>query len=240
MNNSDTILSCKNLTKIFTDGITQITVLNNANLEVTTGSSIAITGASGSGKTTLLQLLGGLDEPTQGQVFLCNHDLAKLSTTQLAHKRNQDLGFIYQFHHLLMEFSAVENVAMPLLIRKLDAKQATDKAKNILDKVGLAHRFNHKPAQLSGGERARVAIARALVTQPACVLADEPTGNLDRNTAEDVFNLMLSLQKDLGISFVIVTHEPFFAERLDKQYELKDGQLYLIAKTERSIKSKPI
>lgn len=220
------ILYCEDLAKSFKDGERSIDILKNINLSIHQGEQIAIVGTSGSGKSTLLQLLGGLDKPTAGRVILSGQDLGALSDKKRTKARNQQLGFVYQFHHLLPEFSALENVAIPLLLAGKSSKVAREEATAILTRVGLSDRLTHRLAQLSGGERQRVAIARALVISPRCLLADEPTGNLDPRTAHDVYDTMLALNKELETSLVIVTHDQGLAAQMDKIYELKEGKLY--------------
>jgi len=222
---SDVILKCENLNKTYHDGTATIDVLKGINFSIKRGDRIAIVGPSGSGKSTLLHLLGGLDKPSAGTIFLNDVDWQTLSEKKRCQLRNGHLGFIYQFHHLLPEFSAVENVAMPLLLADKSVAYAEEKAKSILEKVGLSQRETHKPSQLSGGERQRVAIARALVHQPHCVLADEPTGNLDNATAAKVFDMMLALNQQLNTSLVIVTHDRELASRMDRILTIQDGVL---------------
>ena len=219
------VIQCRQLTKRFSDGGLDTDVLNDINLSVTKGDKIAIVGSSGSGKSTLLHLLGGLDEPTSGKVEIHGQDINLLSVNGLSKLRNQSLGFVYQFHHLLPEFTAVENVAIPLVIGGTSPKQAQQQAEELLIKVGLGHRLSHKPSELSGGERQRAALARALITQPDCLLADEPTGNLDHRTAQAIFDLILELNESLGTALVIVTHDNELAGRMDKTFTLLDGKL---------------
>nr|HAT8714794.1 lipoprotein-releasing ABC transporter ATP-binding protein LolD [Legionella jordanis] len=222
---SNAILNCENLNKTYRDGHTSVEVLKDISLSVQKGDRIAIVGPSGSGKSTLLHLLGGLDKPSTGKVSLDNHDWQSLSEKRRCELRNRHLGFIYQFHHLLPELTAWENVSMPLLLGGCSIAEARIRAKTILEEVGLAQRLNHKPSQLSGGERQRVAIARALVHQPHCVLADEPTGNLDHATALKVFDLMLSLNEKQNTALVIVTHDRQIAEKMDKILTIQNGLL---------------
>jgi lipoprotein-releasing system ATP-binding protein len=222
---TDAVLTSINLAKSFTDGGLQTHVLDNINLSVHKGDRLAIVGSSGSGKSTLLHLLGGLDTPSQGQVLVNGEDIHALNHKAASRLRNQQLGFVYQFHHLLPEFTAVENVAMPLVIGGEAPAPAQEKACDLLEKVGLGHRLEHKPSELSGGERQRAAMARALITEPACLLADEPTGNLDHRTAQSMFDLLLQLNADLGTALVIVTHDTELAGKMDRIMTLMDGVL---------------
>jgi lipoprotein-releasing system ATP-binding protein len=222
---SNAVIAASNLTKSFTDGDLETHVLASINLTVNKGDRLAIVGSSGSGKSTLLHILGGLDTPTEGEVLVSGQNIHAMKSHAASRLRNQQLGFVYQFHHLLPEFTAVENVAMPLVIGGQAPKAAQQQARELLERVGLGHRLEHKPGELSGGERQRAALARALITKPACLLADEPTGNLDHRTAQSIFDLLLELNTDLGTALVIVTHDTELAAKMDKVSTLMDGVL---------------
>lgn len=221
--NKPVILQCQQLKKRYVQGDLDVDVLKGVDLTIHAGQRVAIMGASGSGKSTLLHLLGGLEKPTSGSVRLDGFELNKIGSAKLSRLRNQSLGFIYQFHHLLGEFTMLENVAMPLLIGKQSIKQAQQQATELLQRVGLGHRIQHKPGELSGGERQRAAVARALINKPKCVLADEPTGNLDSKTADQIYQLMLELNQELQVSFLVVTHDPDLAGRMDHVLHMEDG-----------------
>src|SRR5690348_5544141 len=223
--NKSSVLEARDVSKSFRQGPVTLEVLRGAALSVAAGERVAIVGASGSGKTTLLQILGGLDRPTSGQVLVDGRDIHRLTEKERGDLRNRALGFVYQFHHLLPEFSALENVAMPLLVRRAQAAEARKAARELLERVGLGQRLDHRPHQLSGGERQRAAVARALVTQPKIVLADEPTGNLDGVNAESVFALMLELNRERGTSLIVVTHDARLADRMERVYEIEKGRL---------------
>lgn len=221
----DSVLACQGLSKTFIDGALKVKVLQQVDFNVNRGERVAIVGPSGSGKSTFLHLLGGLDQPTHGEVFIAKQSLRNINEKRLCKLRNYQLGFVYQFHHLLPEFTAIENVAMPLLIRGVEPPVAQLRAEKVLKNVGLGKRMQHKLAQLSGGERQRAAIARALVTEPSCILADEPTGNLDHQTAERIFDVMLNLNQQMETALLIVTHDMRFAARMDRILQLEDANL---------------
>lgn len=232
INRGDEVIRAQGLAKTYAEGRMQTPVFNGLDLSVAAGETVAIIGASGAGKSTLLHLLGGLDTPTAGEVFVAGHQMSALSDGQRGRLRNRALGFVYQFHHLLPEFTALENVMMPVLLGGEEVADARSRAKGLLESVGLGHRLEHKPGELSGGERQRAAVARALVNRPACVLGDEPTGNLDDKTAATVFELMLDLNRAHRTSLVLVTHDRSLARKLDRVLELREGRLHALAHAE--------
>lgn len=219
------LLRCENISKFYDEGSQKVQVLKNVSFSMNTGELVAIVGSSGSGKSTLLHTLGGLDQPSEGQVFIKGQSLQQLSSNKLAQLRNQNLGFVYQFHHLMADFTALENVMMPMLIGNQNKSEAKDRAEKMLQAVGLSHRITHRPSALSGGERQRVAIARALVNNPALVLADEPTGNLDQKTTESIFDLIKQLNHEQNIAFLLVTHDLKLADKLSRRFVMADGVL---------------
>lgn len=227
LSSDNLVIDCRNVSKTFTEGPLAVDVLEDIDFQVARGEQVAIIGASGSGKSTLLHILGGLAEPTSGKVLIDNQDISRLSQKARGDLRNATLGFVYQFHHLLHEFTALENVAMPLLIRKTDGEQAFAEARNILERVGLERRIEHKPGELSGGERQRAAIARAMVTKPKCIMADEPTGNLDSHTADAIHELLLELNQDVGTSLIVVTHNLNLAGKTGRIVSITDGKLHV-------------
>ena len=222
---SDSVIECRQVSKTFVEGSLSVAVLNQINFKISKGEQIAIVGSSGSGKSTLLHILGGLAEPSEGEVLIDNQDISRLSHKAKGDLRNQALGFVYQFHHLLPEFTALENVAMPLLIRKSDDDQAFKSANEILERVGLGNRIEHKPGELSGGERQRAAIARAMVTRPKCIMADEPTGNLDSTTAESIHQMLLELNQEIATSLIVVTHDMALAKKIGNIVRIENGVL---------------